>query len=206
MAPVAATNYGMHQYQNQPQGYHPFWQSQGSSNGLSYPQNANGFNAHHTNAQVATPPAFSAGIPSTPYGGYANTAQYNTAPAQFHSSVPSTAYATTPWLHQPAVSLNHSSAYKTAVSDPSSRQRSPPVPPRDLEEPLGTKRPSAELEDGELSSGKSRKLSEDHNNNTEVVQERSTPELLRSHITDLNRRGDIDSSPKLDGGTCGVLL
>ena len=203
-ASSSAATFGMQQHQTQPQGYNPYWQSQGSSSGMSFPANANGF-AHHTNAQGANTPAFSAGMPSTPYGGYANAAQYNPAPMQFHSAFPNSAYATSPYVHQPLARLNNTSSYETIVNDPSIYRPSLAIPPLATEELVTGKEPSPELEDGELNSGELRKSNDDLYENAALAHERSTPEPLQSRVSELNKVIGRDSFNLFDSGTSDVL-
>ena len=201
--PSSAVSYGMQQYRNQPQEYNSNWQSQSSSNGMSFPQNANGY--VHANPQVGNPPAVSAGAALTPYGGYANAAQYRPAPTLFYSAVPNATFAATPLVHQPLVSSNNTSSHETNAKDLSAYQPIPTMPPMDTEDPEAAKEPSAELEDGELSGGESGKASGDLHEKTAVVHEPSSAESLHPHVSELDNVIDQETSDSFGSGTCDVI-
>ena len=195
---------GMQQYHHQPQAYNPYWQSQSLSNGMSFALNTNGY-AHHANAQGANPPALSGGVVQEPYGGYANAAQYSTAPTHFHTAVPNSAYAATPYTPQPLVSSNHHMSQEAVINNPPSPQPSPAAPVVNFEGPEAAKNPSPELEDGELSSGELSNSMDDFYAETTGMGERPPHEPTQLFASELEKTNHRDSFDSFDSGTCGSL-
>lgn len=219
--PVAssnAVNYpGMQQNYHQQQAYNPYWQNRSFSNGVTPPQSANGY-AHHANAQGPAPPAFGAPVGQTMYGGYPNTAQYNTTPVHLQTAAPNSALDATPYTPQPLVNLNqnHSASNEAVTNDTPGPQLFLKEPVVNLVPPAVPTNLSPDLEDGELSSGELSNSADDLYADTTGVNDNRPLELPKSHAS-LEKPGSRKSYDSFDSGkselqgqppqnrSCGVI-